>query len=135
MTLEIFLIIFGIAILLLAVFCIPILVQIWRTTKDVAVTLEALNKSLPLILKNLEDITNNINCSTSAVNREVQELSGTVGRFQSMLKGVVDDIQHITPLVVNSPAFQTVKNIVAVVKGICVFLDVFLAKDKSAARD
>ena len=44
MYLEICLIISGIAIfLLLVIFCIPILTAIWRTTKDVAVTLETLN--------------------------------------------------------------------------------------------
>ena len=128
MYLEIFLIISGIAIILLLIFCIPVLTQLWRTTKDVAVTLETLNQSLPAILKNLEEITANINSSTSAVNREVQNISGTIGRFQLVIKGIVDDIQYITPLAMKTPVFQTIKNIIAVVKGIRVFLDVFLAK-------
>lgn len=128
MSLEIALIIFSAAIFILALFCIPILIQIWRTTKDLAVSLEALNQSFPVILKNLEEITSNINNSTTAVNREVQNLSQTVGRFQVMVKDVVDDIQHIAPIVVDSKAFQTVKSVVALIKGVRVFLEVLLAK-------
>lgn len=128
MYLEIILIIFGIAVLILVIFCIPVLNQIWRTTKDVAVTLETLNSNLPMILKNLEEITANINSSTAAVNREVQNISGTVDRFQLIVKDVVDDVQRITPLAVNSPLFQAVKNVIAVIKGIRVFLEVFLAQ-------
>ena len=128
MYLEIFLIISGIAIILLLIFCIPVLIQIWRTTKAVAVTLETLNQDLPMILKNLEEITANINNSTTAVNREVQNFSGTMGRIQSVVKDIVDNIQDITPMVMKSPVFQTIKNVVAAAKGIRVFLDVLLAK-------
>lgn len=133
MYLEICLIIFGLAILVLVIFCIPVLMQLWRTTKDVAVTLETLNSSLPLILKNLEDITRNINSSTSAINQEVQNITGTIDRFQSVMKGIVDDIQSIAPAVMKLPVIQTVKNIVAVAKGIHAFMDVLL--DKRSQRD
>jgi uncharacterized protein YoxC len=128
MYLEICLIIFGIAILVLVIFCIPVLTQLWRATKDVAVTLETLNQNLPMILKNLEEITANINSSTSAVNQEVQNITGTIDRFQLVIKDIVDDIQSITPKVANFPVFQAAKNVVAVAKGIRVFLDVFLAE-------
>ena len=128
MYLEICLIIFSIAILVLVIFCIPVLTQLWRTTRDVAVTLETLNQNLPAILKNLEEITMSINSSTTAVNREVQNLSGTISRFQVVMRDVADDVQHIAPIAINSPVFQTVKNVIAVVKGIRVFLEVFSAK-------
>ncbi|MGV8059646.1 MAG: DUF948 domain-containing protein [Smithellaceae bacterium] len=128
MYLEICLIIFGIALFSLVIFCIPVFSQLWRTTRNVAVTLETLNQSLPMILKNLEEITANINSSTTAVNREVQNFSGTLSRFQSVVDDVVDDIQDVTSVVIKSPVFQTIKNVVAVAKGIRAFLDVFLAK-------
>ena len=128
MYLEIFLIIFGIAILVLVIFCIPVLMQLWRTTKDVAATLETLNQSLPIILKNLEDITGNINSATSAVNQEVQNITGTIDRFQSVMKGIVDDLQSIAPAVMKLPVIQTLKNITAIAKGIRAFLDVLLVK-------
>jgi uncharacterized protein YoxC len=128
MYLEIVLIILGIALLLLVIFCIPILLQIWRTAKDIAITLETLNKSLPLLLKNLEDITTNINNSTSVVNREIQGFSRTADRIHLVVSGIVDDIQSITPLAIQSPLYQKMKNAVAIVKGIRVFADAFMKK-------
>jgi uncharacterized protein YoxC len=129
MSMEIILIILGIAIILLLIFCIPILIQVWRAARDIAVTLETLNQSLPAILKNLEEITGSINRSIAAVDREVQSLSGTISRFQFVIKDIVDDIQHISPVIMKLPLFQGIKNVVAVIKGIRMFLDVFLAKE------
>ena len=60
MYLEIALVILIIILILLVIFCIPILIQIWRTSKDLTMTLQTLNQSLPAILKNLEEITTNI---------------------------------------------------------------------------
>jgi uncharacterized protein YoxC len=131
MYLEIGLIIMGIAILVLVIFCIPILVGLWRTTKDLAVTMETLNQSLPAILKNMEEISANINKSTTAVNREVQNFSATIGRFQLVLKDIVDDIQDIAPVAMKSPVFQSLKNVFAAAKGIRAFLDVILARPET----
>jgi uncharacterized protein YoxC len=128
MYMEIVLIILGIALLLLVIFCIPILLQIWRTAKDITITLETLNKSLPLLLKNLEDITTNINNSTSVVNREIQSFSRTADRIHLVVSDIVDDIQSITPLAIQSPLYQKQKNVVAIVKGIRVFADAFMKK-------
>lgn len=129
MYLEICLLILSVAFLLLVIYCIPIFKQIWRTSKDVAITLDTLNKSLPAILKNLEEITGSINNSTAAVNREVKNFTGTVGRFQLVLSDVVDDIQRIAPLAMKWPVFKTMKNIFAVAKGIHAFLNVLLAEE------
>lgn len=128
MNLEICLIVLGIAILLLATLSIPILLGLWRTIKDITMTLETLNSSLPSILKNLEEITVNINSSTNAINREVQNISGTVSRFQLAMTDIVDDIQNIAPVVMNSPGYRSIKNAFAVYKGVRAFLNVILTK-------
>lgn len=128
MYLEIVLVILSIVFLLLMIFCIPILVQIWRTAKDITITLEALNKSLPLLLKNMEDITTNINNSTTIVNQEIQSFSRTADRIHFVISDIVDDVQSITPWAIKSPLFQKLKNAVAIVKGIRVFVDVFMKK-------
>ena len=125
---EICLIIFGIAVIALIIFCIPILIQLWRTTKDVALTLETLNQSLPAILKNLEEITANINNSTAAVNREVQNIAGAIDRFQFVVKNVVHSIENIAPKTMNLHVFQTARNVYAVAKGVRAFLYVFFSK-------
>jgi uncharacterized protein YoxC len=128
MYLEIVLTILGIAFLLLVIFCIPILMQIWRTAKDITITLETLNKSLPLLLKNLEDITTNINNSSTIVDREIQGFSRTVDRIHLIVSGIVDDVQSITPSAIKSPLFLKLKNAVAIVKGVRVFVDAFIKK-------
>jgi uncharacterized protein YoxC len=128
MYLEICLIILGIAFVLLVIFCIPILMQIWLASKNITVTLEILNQRLPTILKNLEEITTNINSSTAAVNREIQNVSNTVDRFHLVVDNIVDDIKNITPMDGKFRFFQMIKNTMAIVKGVRVFLDVFLHK-------
>jgi len=128
MNLEIVLIIFGIAFFLLVIFCIPILLQVRQTAKDITITLEVLNKSLPLLLKNLEDITTNINNSISVVNREIQSFSRTADRIHLVVSDIVDDVHSITPSAIKSPLFRKLKNVVAIVKGIRVFVDAVIKK-------
>jgi hypothetical protein len=55
--------------------------------------------------------------------------SNNICRFQSVIENVVDDIQHIAPVAMKLPAFQTVKKIIAVIKGVRVFVDVFLDRN------
>lgn len=125
MNLEIFLIVVGIIILLVGILSIPILTGLWRTIRDITVTLDTLNSSLPSILKNLEEITANINSSTATINREVQEIFVTVSHFQSVVNDIVNDIHSITPSIIKLPAF---KNAFAIYKGVSTFLKVILTK-------
>jgi uncharacterized protein YoxC len=129
MYMEIALITLSLAFLLLAIFCIPVLVQLSRTAKDITITLETLNKSLPLLLKNMEDITTSINNSTTVVNREIESFSMTANRIHCVISDIVDDVQSITPLAIKSPLFEKLKNVVAIIKGIRVFADVFMKKN------
>ena len=128
MNLQIGLVILGIAFLLLIIFCIPVLLQIRKVAKDVNVTLEALNQRLPYILKNIEEITTNVNSSTTAINREIQNFTDTAEKVNLVAKNVVDELQGMAPVVIKSSVFQTIKNVIAVVNGIRAFLEEFLAK-------
>ena len=129
MNLDVGLIILGVAVLVLVIFCIPVLVNLWRAVQNVAVTLETLNSNLPAILKNLEEISSNINNSTTTVNREIQNISSTVDRFHLVMTDVADNVHNIAPRVVKSPAVRNVKNAIAVAKGISVFLNVLSGKN------
>ena len=130
MYLEIALVILIIILILLVIFCIPVLIQIWRTSKDLTMTLQTLNQSLPAILKNLEEITTNINNSTDAVNRRIQNFSNTADRSQLIINDIIDNIQCFAPIAMKLPILQTIKNVVAVVKGIRVFIEVLLNKER-----
>jgi uncharacterized protein YoxC len=128
MYLQIGLVILGIVFFVLMIFCMYVLLQIRQAAKDISVTLETLNRHLPSILGNIEEITTNISCSVAAINREVQSFTDTAERVNLVVKNVADDLRDIVPVVMKSNIFQTVKKVFAVVKGIRVFVDEFLAK-------
>jgi hypothetical protein len=81
-------------------------------------------------LKNLEEITTNVNSSTAILNRRIKNSSNTADRFQLIISDIIDNIQCFAPIAMKLPIFQTIKNVVAVVKGIRVFIDVLLNKEK-----
>jgi hypothetical protein len=130
MYLEIGLVILVIILILLVIFCIPILLQIWRILKDVRMTLTTLNQSLPAILKNMEEITINVNSSTAILNRRIQNFSNTAERSQLIISDIIDNIQCFAPIAMKLPIFQTIKKVAAVIKGIRVFIDVLLNKER-----
>ena len=130
MYLEIGLVILVIILILLVIFCIPILLQIWRTSKDLKITLQTLNQSLPAILKNKEEIIINVNSSTAILNRRIQNFSNTAERSQLIISDIIDNIQCFAPIAMKLPIFQTIKKVAAVIKGIRVFIDVLLNKER-----
>ena len=126
MFLEIGVFIISIVFLLLVVFSIPFLLQIWRSAKGITATLHMVNESLPGILKNLEETTININKATHTVNEQIEGLALVTGRIQGLLS-IITDIDNILRAGMRLPVFKTFRNIVAVVTGVKVFLKVFLS--------
>jgi uncharacterized protein YoxC len=123
LNLENILIVLSVVFLLFALFSIPFLIQIWRTAKGMAETLEILNRDLPVIMTNLEQITTNINRTTTTVHREVAELSLTLRRVQGIvgiLLGVGDILRHR----MSFPFARTVMTSLAAVKGVRSFVGV-----------
>jgi len=131
MHLETVLLILVIILILLIIFCIPVLLQIWRVSKDLRITLQTLNQSLPVILKNMEEISVNVNNSTAAINKRVQNFTDSAGRSGLIINDLIDNIQYFTPLAMKLPVFSSLRNIIAIVKGIRVFMDVLLSKQKA----
>lgn len=129
--LEIGLLILVIVLILLIIFCIPILLQIWHASKNLTITLKTMNQSLPTIMKNMEEITANLNDSTSVLNKKIQNLSDTTNRSGLVINDVIENIQHFAPLAMKLPVFSSLKNIMAIVKGISVFMDVLVKKQKA----
>jgi len=124
MYLEISLVIMSFVFLLIAALLIPFLIQIWRTAKSSTTTLHMLNQSLPGILKNLEEITANINRASDTVNNQIEDLAHVVGRIQGTVGDFLDleqemRVSYITPL------FEKMRTVTAVLKGVRAFLDVF----------
>jgi uncharacterized protein YoxC len=128
MYLDIGYLMMGVLFLILLGFSIAIFLRIWQAVKNITVTLEALNLRLPVILKNLEEITTNINDSTTAINQEVQRFSSAAHQVNLIVSSFAADLRGITPSVMKLPIIDKVRNTMAVVRGMRVFLDVFLNK-------
>jgi len=124
MYLEISVVVLSVVFLLIVALSIPFLIQIWRTAKSITITLHMLNQSLPGILKNLEEISTNINKATYTVNNQIEGLTHVVGRIQGTVEIFLDLEQELRAGLI-SPFFRTLKTVSAVLKGTRVFLDVF----------
>jgi len=124
MYLEISVVILSVVFLLIAALSIPLLIQIWRTAKSITATLNLLNQSLPGILKNLDEITANINKATHTVNNQIESISLVVRRVQGVLELFLD-FEQILRESLKLPFFKTIKTATAALKGVRVFFDVF----------
>jgi uncharacterized protein YoxC len=124
---DVILIILSAAFLLLAGFAVPVLLEIRRTAKGLAVTLETLNQELPGIMKNMGEISARVNLTTAVVYQPVEDLAVIMKKIQGtfyLLVGLEEVIrrQFHLPL---PPALRTS---LAFVKGCRVFLDHLLSK-------
>lgn len=104
MSVENALFIMAVILIVFLIFCIPVFLRAWRITDEVLLILQAMNKNMPSILKNMNDITGNVNSSSGLINRKIEDYS------------------KITDWVI--------QNIIAVAKGLRVFGEVLLKKDK-----
>jgi uncharacterized protein YoxC len=120
---EIILIILSAVFLLFTVLSVPFMIQIHRTAKGMAETLEILNRDLPLIMNNLEQITTNINQTTTTVHRQVAELSLTLRRIQGIV-GIFLGVGEVLRRRMSFPFARTVMTSLAVVKGVRAFVGV-----------
>jgi len=120
MGLETGLVILNVVFLLIAVFSIPFLFQLWRMAKNIAITLQTLNRSLPCILQNLEEITSNIVSATDTVNSHIEGLSSAIKKIQGTL-----DLVGNLEAVIRLPFFKTLVTLSAVLEGARAFLNVF----------
>lgn len=130
MNLQIALLILVSIFIVLTISCIPILLQIWRISKDLSLTLQTLNQSLPLILKNMEEITTNVNSSTDLINKKIQNFAKASNKSSFLMNDIINNIQYLAPIALNLPIFRIIRNIVAVAKGMRVFVEVLLNKEK-----
>lgn len=112
----------SVAFLLFAGLCVPFLIQILRTAKEIACTLQLLNQRLPLIMKNIEEITTNINRTSITVHRQVDEISLTLRRIQGVI-GVFLGLEEILRRRMAFPFARTLRTSMAVGRGIRVFMN------------
>ncbi len=121
------LILVGIA-LILAIACIPLIVKLWRAVHDLTVTLQTINQKLPDILKNLDEISSNVNRATTAVSTEVQKYTETANRLHYVVDHVVTGIEWVSPLVTKPTGLKKMTELIALGKGIRAFFRAWAEK-------
>lgn len=119
--------ILSVVFLLLVGFFIPLFLQMWRASKNMATALESLNKSLPGILKNLEEITSNISRATSLLEKEMESLS-LLGNKIRAITALCEDVERLLQLGVKRPVLEALRSARGLLKGVRVFFDVLYAK-------
>jgi hypothetical protein len=120
-------IILSIVFLILIGCSIPFFLQLWRVAKGMALTLQTLNQNLPKIMKNVEEISTNINRTTTAVHRQIEDLSLIIQKIQEKLN-LIMGVEEILRRNVNLSFTRKVKTAMAIAKGIRVFLDHLMSK-------
>jgi Bacterial protein of unknown function (DUF948) len=89
MTWEIGFFVISVAVLLLILFAIPTLLQIRKTARNAEITLEAINKELPVILQDVRQITTLTNEVSRSVRFHVEERISRTARFNlKLLEGL-----------------------------------------------
>ena len=104
------------AVLLLVLFCIPVLLKLRRLASEAQTTLQLINQNLPSILKNVEEITVDINTSTNAIRHQVQQYADTAGRFHGMVDGTVRGLEWVAGLPMRTPLYGKISQLMPVLK-------------------
>ena len=122
MTTDNLLTLLSVAFLIFAGLCVPFLIQILRTAREMAFTLQLLNQRLPLIMKNLEEITTNLNQTSITVHRQVEEISMTVRRIQGII-GIFLGVEEVLRRRMSFPLARTLRTSMAIGRGVQVFVN------------
>lgn len=121
------LILSGVVFLLLVGFAIPCILEIRRTAKDTALTLRILNENLPVIMKNLDEITTRVNRATFTVQGQIDDISLIVRKMKGLMILVVG-LEEIIRRGAHLPFVPILRTCFAVSKGIQVFLRYLLSE-------
>jgi uncharacterized protein YoxC len=118
--LNLLLIVTIIVLILVAGFLIPCLLNILRAARGMTQTLQMVNQSLPVILRDLEAMTTNMGRTAVTVHRQVEELSATIRAVQGTL-GLIVGLGEVVRRRMPVPFLQVLRTSLAVARGIRVF--------------
>lgn len=124
---EIGVLICSIALLLLAIFTVPTIIQIRRTAKNAEITLKAVNQNLPGILTNLDEITTNLTATSQSIHQNLDGFKEVVHKFHLVADDVVQ-FERVIREELEGPILNTVGTFTGIVKGVNAFLEVWRKK-------
>jgi len=131
--LEISFVILSIAFLLLAGSLAAVFFQLWRMLQRLLPAIEHLNRSLPGILRNVEDITAHIKDTSSQVHFQVENLSNRLNQVHALL-AVIPVVEDRLKAGLLTPVLGGGRNLAALCKGASAFVRTFVAWGNRAER-
>lgn len=114
MILQISALIIAIAILALVGFAIPTIIQLRKSVKKIEDIGENLDKQLPDILQNVQQITSNLSGIMDTGRRQVETVGGTIDD----LKTVVDDIVGVEKKIKYSVDTRLIRSLATITAGV-----------------
>jgi hypothetical protein len=133
MYVEISLLCLSLAVLLMVAFMAPLLWQVRKVVKGLALTQEMLQKSLPTILQSLEESTETMKRTAHIVNEQVEVAAVAMKRVQAVV-GVLMEFESVVRLGLRLPFFKFLRNTGAVARGVKVFFDVYTSRPRQVGR-
>lgn len=124
---EIGVLICSIALLLLAIFAVPAILQIRRTAKNAEITFKTVNQNLPGILTNLDEITTNLTATSQSIHQNIDGLKEVVHKFHLVADDVVQ-FERVVREEIEEPILNTIGTFTGIVKGVNAFLEVWRKK-------
>lgn len=109
---------------------IPFLLQLKKTLNNINITLMTLNQHLPGILSNVDQITTNVRGITGNVDKQVEGFVIPVLKIQTLLLNLIIGVENTLPKMMKLPLFKAARNFAALKKGINVFFDTLVQKNK-----
>jgi len=114
MILQISALIIAIAILALVGFAIPTIIQLRKSVKKIEDLGENIDKQLPDILQNVQQITSNLSGIMDSGRRQVEAVGGTIDD----LKTVVDDIVGVEKKIKYSVDTRLIRSLATITAGV-----------------
>lgn len=133
MYVEISLLCLSLAVLLIVAFMVPLIWQIRKVVKGLALTQEMLQKSLPAILQNLEESLGTVKRTAHIVNEQVEVAAVAMKRIQA-IAGVFMEMESVVRLGLRLPFFRFLRNAGAVARGVKVFLNVYTSRPRKLGQ-
>ncbi len=128
MYLEIALVLLSAAVFGMALMVIPLAVQINRFIKGLSQVLEQINRDLPGVLKNIDEISYNLRTSSFLVRRRMEAMDAALGKLQALF-GLLYGLEGLTRPFLKWPAIRFLHTAGAIVKGVRVFTTVLKGKE------
>jgi hypothetical protein len=114
----------GALVSLFAIFFILALYQIWRAAQGITKLTETLNRELPDILIDVHDVVVEFRETVRIAHGEVETISALIGRVRE-IGNTVGLVQQLAVSRIRQPVFVMIKTMLAVMRGLQVFANVY----------